>query len=71
MTVHKAVDITSFFCLSFVKPMKIGNVPNGFITENKAAKLSKNRFIFSFFIFISTKEEFTYYSLIKLLLSIC
>lgn len=50
MTVHKAVDITSFFCLSFVKPMKIGNVPNGFITENKAAKLSKNRFIFSFFI---------------------
>lgn len=40
---QSAIDVMALLLLSFVRPIKIGSVPKGFIRENNAAKLIKNK----------------------------
>ena len=42
---EKANNAKLFFPFSFVRLINIGKVPKGLITENKVAKLIKNKFI--------------------------
>src|SRR5690606_1905621 len=55
---HKAVLFLDSLLSSWVRPKKIGTDPNGLITENKAAKVIKNKSIFKIEFFSKAKKLF-------------